>query len=116
MDTKTRTLQVRAEVENPGGGLRVNSFGTARIRVRESPRATVLPQEAIQWEGCCYVVFVRESPTVFRVRKVRLGTRLGSEREVLAGASLGEVVVSAGSAVLKSEILKHRLGAGCAGE
>jgi cobalt-zinc-cadmium efflux system membrane fusion protein len=116
VDPKTRTLQVRAEIENPEGSLRVNSFGTARIRVRESPKAAVLPLEAIQWEGCCHVVFVRESPTVFRVRKVRLGTRLGDEREVLAGASPGEVVVAAGSAVLKSEILKHRLGAGCAGE
>jgi cobalt-zinc-cadmium efflux system membrane fusion protein len=116
VDDTTRTVKVRAELENPEGRLLANAFGSARIRVREAEEAVAVPDAAIQWEGCCHVVFVSETPEVFRVRKVRPGARSGGFREILVGLVPGEAVVTAGSAILKSEILKSRLGAGCAGE
>jgi hypothetical protein len=36
-------------------------------------------------------------------------------REILVGLLPKEIVVTQGSALLKSEILKSRMGAGCAG-
>lgn len=116
VDATTRTVQARAHLENPDGRLLARTFGSARIRVRENPKAVALPVEAIQWEGCCHIVFVRRAPDLFQVRKVSLGSRDGPFREVLAGVLPGERVATRGSAVLKSEILKSRLGAGCAGE
>src|SRR5581483_1792155 len=53
VDEPTRTVRVRAEVENPDGRLRARTFGRARIVTREEPDAIAVPNEAIQWEGCC---------------------------------------------------------------
>lgn len=113
VDEMTRTVKVRADVSNPRGALRAHSFGRAQIVVRTSPNAVAVPSDAIQWEGCCYVVFVRVSETVFQTRKVRLGAKDPAYSEVVVGLLPGEVVATTGSHVLKSEILKSSLGAGC---
>lgn len=114
VDDQTRTVKVRAVVENSGGRLLANAFGKAEITLRQKATATVIPAAAIQWEGCCHIVFVRLTEDIFQVRKVRLGTEAGGFAEVTNGLLVGEVVVAEGSHVLKSEILKSSLGAGCA--
>ncbi|MBI4582101.1 MAG: efflux RND transporter periplasmic adaptor subunit [Planctomycetes bacterium] len=116
VDDQTRTLRVRADVENPADRLRAMTFGKAEITIRETPDAIAVPNEAIQWEGCCYMVFVRLADDIFQTRKVRLGAKDAVFSEVLAGVLPGEVVVTIGSHVLKSEILKSNLGAGCTDE
>jgi cobalt-zinc-cadmium efflux system membrane fusion protein len=116
VDEMTRTVKVRADVENPGGVLRAHSFGRAQIVLRASPQAVAVPTEAVQWEGCCFVVFVRAGEALFQTRKVRLGARDSAYTEVLGGLVPGEIVATAGSHVLKSEILKSSLGAGCTDE
>lgn len=113
VDEKTRTLKIRAEVENPEGRLRAHTFGAGRIVVHQSSKAVAVPNEAIHWEGCCNVVFVRLTDEVFQTRKVRLGARSGAFTEVLVGVLPGEVVATTGSHVLKSDLLKSKLGAGC---
>jgi cobalt-zinc-cadmium efflux system membrane fusion protein len=110
VDEKTRTVRVRAEAANPDGRFRAHAFGTGRVLVRATPSAIVVPAEALQWEGCCHIVFVRESETKYQVRKVRLGLRTSRGAEVLAGLVPGEVVVTTGSHMLKSEILKSKIG------
>lgn len=113
VDEKTRTVRVRAEIENPEGRLRAHTFGSARITLRETEKAVAVPSEAVQWEGCCHVVFVRLTDEVFQTRKVRIGAKSGGMTEILIGLVPGEVVATAGSHVLKSDILKSKLGAGC---
>ncbi len=113
IDEMTRTVEMRASVANPDGALRAHSFGRARIVVRQSTTVIAVPTAAIQWEGCCYVVFVRISDDIFQTRKVRLGVKDAAYTEILAGVLPGEVVATTGSHVLKSEILKSNLGAGC---
>ena len=113
VDEVTRTLKMRAAVDNKGGTLRANTFGTAQIVVRPTQKAIAVPNAAVQWEGCCHVVFVRLADTVFQTRKVRIGTRDAAYTEILVGVLPGEVVVTAGSHVLTAAILKSNLGAGC---
>lgn len=113
IDETTRTLPIRAVVENADGRLRASSFGTGRIIVRSSAEAIVVPDEAIHWEGCCHVVFVRLTDDIFQTRKVRLGAKANGMTEVLVGVVAGETVAARGSHVLKSELLKSKLGAGC---
>jgi cobalt-zinc-cadmium efflux system membrane fusion protein len=114
-DEQTRTVKLRAEVDNAGGRLRAHTFGTGRVVLRETPTATAVPTAAIHWEGCCHVVFVRLTDEVFQTRKVQLGAHDDHFTEVLAGVAAGEVVAAEGSHVLKSELLKSKLGAGCCG-
>lgn len=111
-DVRTRTVKVRADVANEGGRLRANTFGTGRIVVRESPKAIAVPSAAVQWEGCCHVVFVRLTEEIFQTRKVQIGARQPPFTEVTAGVLPGELVATTGSHVLKSDLLKSKLGAG----
>jgi cobalt-zinc-cadmium efflux system membrane fusion protein len=119
VDPKTRTVKVRANLDNADGRLRAGAFGPGRVVLREEPYAVVVPREAVHWDGDCHVVFVRDrdylkegAPKVFHVRKVRTGARDERYVEVLAGVLPGEVVATKGSAVLQAELLKGKLGEG----
>jgi cobalt-zinc-cadmium efflux system membrane fusion protein len=119
VDERTRTVKVRADLGNAAGRLRANTFGTGRIVLREDAEAVVVPSEAVQWEGCCHVVFVRDrnylaagAPRVFHTRTVRPGVKDSGNTEIIAGVLPGELVVTRGSGVLRSELLKNNLGEG----
>jgi len=113
LNPKTRTLQARADLDNTGGLLRANMFAQASVSVRERQKSLVVPEASVQWEGCCNVVFVKTSETVYEPRKVNLGIATGTVYEVLSGVEEGEEVVTQGSFLLKTEILKGSIGAGC---
>lgn len=113
LNRRTRTLSARAIIDNPQRQLRAGMFGKAIVNVREREPALVVPKESVQWEGCCNIVFVRQEPTLFEPRKVTLSYATGNYYVVEDGLNEGEVVVSAGSFLLKTELLKGSIGAGC---
>ncbi len=120
-DKQTRMVKVRAEIDNTDGRLRDETFGAGRIILRQEKQAVVIPRKAMHWEGCCQIVFVRnkhyfdspESPKVFQPRTVRTGFVNGDRVEIIAGLLPGEIVVTEGSDVLRAQLLKNSLGAGC---
>ncbi len=120
-DEQTRTVKIRASLPNVTYGLRANVFGTGRIVLREEPKAVVVPNEAVHWDGCCNVVFVRDknflqegAPKYFHIRKVRLGCKDENNTEIIVGLLPGEVIACKNSVVLEAQLLKSNLGAGCA--
>ncbi len=120
MDSQTRTVQVRSNLDNADGRLRANAFGTGHILLREEPQGVVVPETALQWDGDCNVVFVRtkdyfekDAPKFFEVRKVIPGVKTASGTEIIVGVLPGEVVAAKGSDILRSQLLKNNLGAGC---
>ena len=113
IDSETRTLKARAEIGNAEGLLRANMFGKAEIFIQDKKPAIVVPKEAVQWEGCCNIVFVKESETLFEPRKVRLGYETEKFYVAEQGLDAGETIVTTGSFLLKTEILKGSIGAGC---
>jgi multidrug efflux pump subunit AcrA (membrane-fusion protein) len=121
VDSQTRMVQARAELPNPDGRLRDETFGTGQIILREEPAGIVVPTEAVHWEGCCQMVFVRdkhyfdspESPKVFHVRTVRAGASKDKFTEIIVGVLPGEVVATKGSDVIRAQLLKNNLGEGC---
>lgn len=119
VDEKSRTVKVRANLANPEGRLRASMFGLGQVVLREEKNAIVVPNEAVHWEGDCFVVFVRDknflekdAPKVFHVRKVRVGTKDAQNTEVIAGVLPGELVATKGSGTLRAELLKNNLGEG----
>ncbi len=119
IDEKTRTVQVRVDLPNADGQLRAGTFGRGRILRREEAGAVVVPAESIQWEGDCHVVFVRDKNydapggyKVFHTRTVRPGAKDGDVVEIIAGVLPGELVVTQGSGLMRSELLKNNLGEG----
>jgi membrane fusion protein, heavy metal efflux system len=113
VDAHTRTVEVRADVADPERALRANVFGRARVFVGALGARPLVPRAAVQWDGCCNLVFVRRDLTVFEPRKVTLGETYGERYEVIAGLAAGEVVVTTGSFLLRTEVLKDSIGAGC---
>jgi multidrug efflux pump subunit AcrA (membrane-fusion protein) len=119
MHPETRTVAMRAELPNPTGRLLSETFGAGQIYLRETSDGVVVPREAVQWEGCCSIVFVRDRDflqkdayKVFHTRMVRPGVTQGDFTELIAGVYPGEVVVTKGSGVLRAELLKGNLGPG----
>lgn len=112
VDPRSRALPVRMEVEDPERFLKAHLAGTVRIRVRTVARAVVVPKAAVQWEGCCHMVFVPAGPLIYQGRPVRLGYSGDGFYEILSGLSAGEKVVTAGSFLLKTEVVKSSIGAG----
>jgi RND family efflux transporter MFP subunit len=120
VDPTTRTVRVRAELANAAQNLRHELFGRGEIVLREETQAMVVPEQAVQWDGTGQVVFVRdarffetERPKFFVTRSVRTGVRQEGFTEIIAGVLPGEVVATQGSDVLKAQLLRGKLGAGC---
>ena len=103
LDPESRTLRVRAVVDNPDGLLRAGMFGTAQIRTRGDGRAALLPVDAVQTiEGRPTVFVPGEKGNVFRAVPVVLGEESGDRVEVVSGLQPGDRVVVAGAFDLKS--------------
>ncbi|MCU0706565.1 MAG: efflux RND transporter periplasmic adaptor subunit [Fimbriiglobus sp.] len=119
-DPKTRTVKVRADLADPEQKIVSNTFGSGRVILREEEKVVSVPNESVQWEGCCHVVFVRDKDylkseyKVFHVRKVRVGAKDDKNTEIAAGLLPGELVVTKGSGLLLTELLRGSLGEGCA--
>jgi membrane fusion protein, heavy metal efflux system len=117
-DERTRTVKVRVQMDNADHSLVVRAFGCGRVVLRQEKKAILIPSEAVQWEGCCNVVFVQDKNSgtpdalqIYHVRQVRLGVREGDKTEIIAGLLPGERIVTKGSGILKSELLKSKIGA-----
>lgn len=113
IDERTRTVRVRADLPNDDGLLRAKMFGQARLIVRDNANVLSVPREAVQTDGCCQLVFVQEDETAFAPRKVLLGADANGYVEILKGLEQGQQVVTTGSFLMKTEILKSNIGAGC---
>ncbi len=115
LDPHSRTGTVRAEVLDREHGLQAGEFGRARFNIAEGDEVLLVPRDAIQWEGCCNVVFVKETTDRYRPRKVCFTQASGPYYQVTEGLQRGEEVVVAGAFLLKTELKKTSLGAGCCG-
>lgn len=112
VDDRTRTVRVIAEVKNSQGLLRANLFGRAEVQIRPKEPRLLVPKEAVQTDGDDWLVFVSPTPNVFQARKVELGTAYENAYQVTGGLAAGEKVVTTGSFLLKTEVLRGQMGAG----
>lgn len=115
VDPRTRTVKTRIELDNRDGMLRANMFGRARINAGDNREAVTVPKEAVQWEGCCNIAFVKsdEDGMTFQPARLVLGFDAGNRYEVIEGLKPGAVIVTRNSYILKNEVLKNSVGAGC---
>jgi cobalt-zinc-cadmium efflux system membrane fusion protein len=115
LDPHTRTGTVRARVIDPDHSLRAGEFGRVRIVRQDADNVALVPKDAVQWEGCCNVVFVKETDDRYRPRKVRLIGSDGPYYQLSGSVRPGEEVVVDGAFLLKTELKKTSIGAGCCG-
>jgi membrane fusion protein, copper/silver efflux system len=110
MDEKTRTIEARVEVANPGERLKPGMYIEALIGTGKKLRALVIPESALQDYQSRPVVFVKTGPGAFELRLVEAGERTKGLIEITRGLTEGEEVVTFGSFLLKSEMLKQTMG------
>jgi cobalt-zinc-cadmium efflux system membrane fusion protein len=113
VDETTRTVKLRASVDNHDERLRPGMFVKAQVDVPkpEAEAKTILavPQSALQTLEGRSTLFLQVEPGVFGRRFVETGHSFEGFTEVLAGVKPGDVVVTEGSFVLKSEFAKASL-------
>src|SRR5262245_60653532 len=107
VDSQTRTIPVRIVVPNPDRRLKPGMFATAEIETPAAMGATlVIPSIAVQKVEGKPSAFVQEGEGNFQKRDLELGRNMGNSVEVKSGLNEGERVVTKGSFLLKSELLK----------
>jgi cobalt-zinc-cadmium efflux system membrane fusion protein len=114
VDPRTRTVRVRVDLPNADRTLRAGSFVRGTIEVSSARRALLVPRDAVQRAQEHDLVFVRTAPGQFDPVAVRVGARTAADVEVVEGLAPGAEVVTTGAFVLKTELLKDSIGAGCA--
>jgi cobalt-zinc-cadmium efflux system membrane fusion protein len=82
----------------------------AVLSAPESRTMLVIPETALQEFQNKSVVFVQSAPGHYLLRPVETGGRGDGLAEIVKGLADGERVVTAGSFLLKSEMLKNSLG------
>jgi membrane fusion protein, heavy metal efflux system len=109
LDPVTRVMRVRIELENPEIRLRPEMLASAQIVVGPSRPMLLVPSDAIQQINDSDVVFVRRSEDRFELQPVRLGDTFNGRVVLLEGVKPGEAVVTHGSFLLKSQLLKSSI-------
>lgn len=102
VDPKTRTVQVRLELKNPKGELKVDML--ANVEFHLAPReALVIPEDAVIETGVRQVVFVTLGQGRFQPREIATGERSNHLYEVLRGLTEGEQVATGAAFLLDAE-------------
>ena len=95
VDPTTRSLVVRALMNNRDSRLRPGMFMTLRL-VRSEGKALMLPESAVVPENSSHYVYVVEQGRASR-REVKMGRRRPGEVEILDGVTTDDVVVVDGT-------------------
>ena len=113
VDPQTRSVRVRATVENRAEKLRPGLFVKAQVEVPrpqgETHAIVAVPQAALQTLEGRATVFLQMEEGLFVRRLVETGHTFDGFTEVCSGVKPGDVVVTEGSFVLKSEFAKASL-------
>ncbi|HEY7153127.1 MAG TPA: efflux RND transporter periplasmic adaptor subunit [Gemmataceae bacterium] len=130
LDTNTRTLRVRFDMDNPQHALRPGMYATVRLEVpvnrldllpseaetkpKDAPKegqVLAVPERAVIDTGNHKYVYREAEPDIFEGVEVELGPRCSDFYPVVRGLRAGERVVTTGSFLIDAET---RLTAGAA--
>jgi cobalt-zinc-cadmium efflux system membrane fusion protein len=100
VDPQTRTVKVRAEMDNSRGRLRPEMFGSIRHVEGLVRRPVVPPGAIIQGDGQ-NIVYVETAPGVFHQTQVEVGNRFKDLIPILKGLKSGDRIVTDGAMLLK---------------
>jgi len=101
LDPSTRTLKVRALVENPDRLLKAEMYVTAEV-VGDSAAGVEVSAKAVFLRHDQYYVFVEAAPGEFERRAVKLGSESGGRIALEEGVTPGQKVVIEGSLLLQA--------------
>jgi len=114
MDEKSRTVKIRINLANPDGRLRPGMFATVNLELPGRQETLSVPSSAILSNEGRDFVFVHRDGNYFLRRPIVRGIEQNGRTEVMLGLDAGQTVVADGAFLLKSDVLRSKMGAGCA--
>ena len=109
VEAASRTLEVRIAVDNTDGRLKPGMFADVEIVTTVLENVLQISDRSLQTEGEEQIVFVAQGDNKFEKRVVKLGLEQQHRVQVLDGLKAGDKVVTEGSFILKSELLKGEM-------
>jgi len=108
VNPETRTVTVRTDIENVGGGIKPDMLISMLVQSKPKPHLAV-PLQAIVRENDKDHVFVQVSANKYRLREVVLGVEYDGVVAVNRGVDEGEIVVGEGAFHLNNERKRKEL-------
>lgn len=116
LDSATRTVPIRALVENGNGMFRSATYATAWLESGTPISGYSVPDDAVQLLDERPVVFVVRSNgkggATFERRDVDVGSKRGGKSLIIRGLAAGDVVVTEGAFAVKSEFARSKMAEG----
>ena len=114
MDESSRTVKVRIEVSNPSGRLLAGMFADVKLMLPTAEDVLAIPRSALLEDEGRAFVFVLHHDDYYVRRPVAPGRSWPGWVEIKRGLEPGQTVVTEGSFLMKSDVLRSKMGAGCA--
>jgi len=105
VDTQTRTLLVRIEIDNSDLSLKPGMFATLNIFTSATRPAILIPRNAVIKDADKYILFISEE-NGYRPIEVQLGKSFGKDIEIASGLLPSQDVVVKGAFQLDAERMK----------
>lgn len=103
VDQTTRTIKLRAVVNNSDRKLKPGMFARLNVKLSESLPYPLIPQEAVlEIDGNMYV-YVIDSDNHYMKRPIKTGLPSSGHMSVLHGLEAGETIVVKGAVLLKGQ-------------
>ena len=112
LDPQTRTVPVRALVQNPARRLRAQMFATVWLQGAERRQVVTVPEGTVMLLDQRPVVFVARplgEAVRFERRDVQVGGSFGGTVQILGGLNPGELVVTEGAFAVKSQFSRAKM-------
>jgi Cu(I)/Ag(I) efflux system membrane fusion protein len=104
LKSETRTVQVRMEMPNADGTLRIGMYGEAAVSpAAETTAVLAVPVDAVIDSGQRQVAILALGEGRFEPKAVKLGRRGGGMVEIVEGLSEGDDVVTAANFLIDAE-------------
>ncbi len=111
LESKTRTIKVRMEFENPDWELKPEMYANVVLKSEIALQTAAIPEEAVIHAGEKDYGVVRNSSGGFESRVLSLGPLAEGYYQVIEGVKAGEVVVTSSAFLIDSESkLKEAVG------
>jgi cobalt-zinc-cadmium efflux system membrane fusion protein len=110
----TRTAKARFSVNNADGLLKPGMFVSVRLFMPAKGEVLVVPKVAVLADEGRTFVFTHKEGDYWIRRPVSLGASIDSMVEITSGITAEQRIITDGSFLLKSDVLRGKMGAGCA--
>lgn len=114
MSEETRTAKARFSIDNPEGLLKPGMFVSVRLLLPAEGESLTVPKVAVLADEGRTFVFTHKEGDFWVRRPVTLGARFDGMVEIISGITVEQRIITDGSFLLKSDVLRGKMGAGCA--